>query len=124
MRWPARCAAGWTNEYWPGIDSAGFGGLKADAPLSLIAVELSNSGVDKFDRRSYLLSRRTKDKPDGQSRSTFAETGRRAPHTACVRGTIATLGHFQASLARMATRVEISKRVITKDFSSKEGGVD
>ena len=62
---------------------------------------------------------RTKNKPDGQTSSSFIETARRAQIIEQAIETIANLGYVQASLAQIAKRAGISKGVITYYFTSK-----
>jgi AcrR family transcriptional regulator len=51
---------------------------------------------------------------------TFTETARRAQIVAAAVGTIAELGYAQASLARIAERIGVSKGVISYHFARKE----
>ena len=62
----------------------------------------------------------TKNTTDGQKRTSFIETARRAQLINCAIETIATLGYAQASLAQIAKCAGISKSVITYYCASKE----
>src|SRR5579884_435448 len=77
-------------------------------------------GLTEFIHMCYLLTMRTKDKPDGQNKPTFTETARRSQIIECAIETLATMGYAQASLAQIARRAGISKGVIVYYFSSKE----
>jgi AcrR family transcriptional regulator len=56
----------------------------------------------------------------GQTDRTFTETARRAQIVAAAIDTIAELGYAQASMARIAERVGITKGVIAYHFDGKE----
>jgi AcrR family transcriptional regulator len=58
-------------------------------------------------------------KPPAETR-TFTETARRAQIVAAAIDTIADLGYPQASLARIAERIGVSKGVISYHFAGKE----
>jgi AcrR family transcriptional regulator len=58
--------------------------------------------------------------PDGQKERTFTGTARRAQIIAAAIETIAEAGYGQASLARIAQRIGISKGVLVYHFDSKE----
>jgi len=58
-------------------------------------------------------------KPPAEAR-TFTETARRAQIVAAAIDTIADLGYPQASLARIAERIGVSKGVISYHFAGKE----
>ena len=55
----------------------------------------------------------------GQKDRTFTETARRAQIVAAAIDTIAELGYGQASMARIAERVGITKGVIAYHFDGK-----
>jgi TetR/AcrR family transcriptional regulator, fatty acid metabolism regulator protein len=58
--------------------------------------------------------------PDGQKERTFTGAARRAQIVAAAIETIAEAGYGQASLARIAQRIGISKGVLVYHFDSKE----
>jgi TetR/AcrR family fatty acid metabolism transcriptional regulator len=58
--------------------------------------------------------------PDGQRDRTFIEAARRAQIMTAAVDTIAEIGYGQASLARIAERVGISKGVISYHFAGKD----
>jgi AcrR family transcriptional regulator len=58
--------------------------------------------------------------PEGQKERTFTATARRAQIVAAAIETIAEAGYGQASLARIAQRIGISKGVLVYHFDSKE----
>lgn len=58
--------------------------------------------------------------PDGQRDRTFIEAARRAQIMAAAVDTIAEVGYGQASLARIAERVGVSKGVISYHFAGKD----
>jgi AcrR family transcriptional regulator len=58
--------------------------------------------------------------PEGQKERTFTGTARRAQIVAAAIETIAEAGYGQASLARIAQRIGISKGVLVYHFDSKE----
>jgi TetR/AcrR family fatty acid metabolism transcriptional regulator len=62
----------------------------------------------------------TKSVPDGQPARTFIEEARRAQIVAGAIETIAEVGYGQASLARIAQRLGISKGVIGYHFAGKD----
>lgn len=58
--------------------------------------------------------------PDGQRDRTFIEAARRAQIMTAAVDTIADIGYGQASLARIAERIGISKGVISYHFAGKD----
>ncbi len=68
----------------------------------------------------YALTVRSKIEPAGHKRLTFTGAARRAQLVGAAIDTIAEVGYAQASLARIAQRVGISKGVIVYHFDSKE----
>jgi TetR/AcrR family fatty acid metabolism transcriptional regulator len=66
----------------------------------------------------------SKNKSDGQKRSSFIEAARRAQIIECTIEAIASLGMAQASLAQIAARAGISKGVISYYFGSKDALID
>ncbi|MGH2895500.1 MAG: TetR/AcrR family transcriptional regulator [Solirubrobacteraceae bacterium] len=63
---------------------------------------------------------RSDSEPSGQVRRTFIEEARRAQIVSAAIETIAEVGYAQASLARIAERVGISKGVIGYHFAGKD----
>jgi TetR/AcrR family transcriptional regulator, fatty acid metabolism regulator protein len=71
-------------------------------------------------RMLYDLTVRSDTTTAGQKPRTFTETARRAQIVAAAIDTIAELGYGQASMARIAERVGITKGVIAYHFDGKE----
>ncbi len=59
-------------------------------------------------------------RPDTSAERTFTETARRAQIVTAAVDTIAELGYAQASLARIAERIAVSKGVISYHFAGKD----
>jgi TetR/AcrR family fatty acid metabolism transcriptional regulator len=68
----------------------------------------------------YDLNMRSDTTTDGQKDRTFTETARRAQIVAAAIDAIAELGYAQASMARIAERLGITKGVIAYHFGSKD----
>jgi TetR/AcrR family fatty acid metabolism transcriptional regulator len=68
----------------------------------------------------YDLTMRSDAATAGQKTRTFTETARRAQIVAAAIDTIAELGYAQASMARIAERLGITKGVIAYHFDGKE----
>lgn len=68
----------------------------------------------------YDLTVRSAHETIGQKNRTFTETARRAQIVAAAIQTIAELGYAQASMARIAERVGITKGVIAYHFDGKD----
>jgi TetR/AcrR family fatty acid metabolism transcriptional regulator len=75
---------------------------------------------DRPGHACYNLSMRTKNGPDGQPVRSFIDAARRAQIIAAAIETIADVGYGNASLARIAERLGISKGVISYHFAGKD----